>query len=105
MIELDWFVRTLEGNFKVKGVDIKQIGHEANEMYLDEIDESLLPNESIDNLPEALIFETMVVEDSKGVEWIGIIGVHPETRDWVIQIILKDGDPVHKELVEKENRQ
>ncbi|MEC2055485.1 hypothetical protein I6J18_16135 [Peribacillus psychrosaccharolyticus] len=42
MKELDWFVRTLELEFHLV-VEKEQISYEANELYLDEIDESLIP--------------------------------------------------------------
>lgn len=61
MKELDWFVETLERRFEVK-VNREQISHEGNELYLDEIDESLIPSEMLSDLPESLLFETMVFE-------------------------------------------
>ena len=54
-------------------------------------------------MPEALIFETMLVYDEEGTEWLGVVALHPETNEWCLQVILKEGEPVLRELVEKEN--
>jgi hypothetical protein len=40
--ELDWFVKKLEMEFSLE-VDRNQISYEGNELYLDKIDESLIP--------------------------------------------------------------
>lgn len=53
MKELDWFVQMLVDEFRVI-VDRNQISFEGNELYLDEIDESLIPNEMTKGLPEKL---------------------------------------------------
>lgn len=98
---IKWFVKTLEDEFKVK-IDRSQISYEGNELYLDEIDESVIPNEMIKELPEQLMFETMMFNDSEGTEWIGAIVSHPDSRQWLLQIILKDAKPVLRKLIEKE---
>lgn len=102
MDELKWFVEKLENEFQVK-VEREQIGYEGNELYLDEIDESLIPSEMFENLPESLLFETMLFEDSLQGEWLGVIALHPETSEWCLQVILKDGVPVLRKLIEEEN--
>ncbi|WP_108668939.1 hypothetical protein [Peribacillus acanthi] len=104
MEELEWFVSILENEFDVK-VEMNQISYEGNELYLDEIDESLIPREMFEDLPESLLFETMLIEDQQGTEWLGIIALHPETYEWCLQMILKDGVPVLRRLVDKENLQ
>ncbi|MFC6040523.1 hypothetical protein ACFPYN_13940 [Paenisporosarcina macmurdoensis] len=90
MEELNWFVDTLENEFQVK-MDRRQISYEGNELYLDEIDESLIPSEMFDSLPESLLFETMLYEDDIKTEWLGVIALHPKTNEWCLQVILKDG--------------
>jgi hypothetical protein len=77
MEELDWFVNVLENEFQVK-VNQNQIGYEGIELYLEEIDQSLIPSELSINLPEALLFETMLFDDERGTEWLGVIALHPE---------------------------
>jgi hypothetical protein len=102
MEELDWFVSILETKFQVE-VNQDQIGYEGTELYLDEIDESLIPRELTITLPEALLFETMLVHDEEGTEWLGIIAIHHITGHWSLQVILKDGVPVFRQLVKEEN--
>jgi hypothetical protein len=100
MKELDWFVNTLQMEFSVE-VTKNQIGYEGNELYLDEIDEAIVPVEMMKHFPKSLLFEMMMVEDQEGVEWIGVVTFHPDSREWLLQIILKDGEPVLRKLVGK----
>ncbi|MFD2679252.1 hypothetical protein [Bacillus seohaeanensis] len=102
MKETNWFVETLEKEFLVD-VNKDQVSYEGNELCLDEIDESLIPSEMTEGLPEVLLFETMIFEDEVGTEWIGIIALHPSNREWLLQIILKDGVPVLRKRIEEEN--
>jgi hypothetical protein len=102
MNELDWFVTTLESDFGVEVVK-DQVSSEANELYLDEVDEAFVPNKLREGLPESLIFETMLYEDQQGTEWIGVIGYPLDTRKWHLQIILKNEESVLSKRVEKEN--
>lgn len=102
MEELNWFVETLENEFQIE-VERGQISYEGNELYLDEIDESLIPSEMFKNLPEAMLFETMLYEDLEKTEWLGVIALHPETNEWCLQVILKNGKPVLRKKVEKED--
>jgi hypothetical protein len=102
--EVNWFVGILKDKFHVQ-VTHDQVGYEGTELYVDEIDESLIPKELLETMPEALLFETMLVCDEEGTEWLGVVALHPETNEWCLQVILKEGEPVMRELVEKENEQ
>lgn len=72
-------------------------------MYLDEIDESLIPSNMLNGLPESLLFEMMVFDHEDGMEWLGTIAMNIGTREWYLQMILKDGKPVFRKRIEKEN--
>lgn len=102
MEELNWFVNILRAYFNVN-VHLEGVSYEATELHVDEIDESLVPQELIKNLPETLIFETMLFYDDEGTEWLGAVALHPDTRESCFQVVLKDGEPVLRKLVEKEN--
>jgi hypothetical protein len=91
--EIKWFIHVLISQFDVK-VDENQISYEGNELHLDEIDDSLVPSELTKDLPDTLFFETMKIDDKDRTEWLGIIALHPETYEWYLQVILKDGEPV-----------
>ncbi|MBG9545520.1 hypothetical protein ABE29_23045 [Cytobacillus firmus] len=102
MEQLNWFVSILKVNFNVNA-HLKEVSYESTELHLDEIDESLVPQELIKNMPETLIFETMVFYDNEGTEWLGAVALHPDTKESCLQVVLKDGEPVLRKLVEKEN--
>ena len=102
MTEIDWFVSTLESEFYIES-DKRQISYEGSELYLDEIDESLIPSDMLTGLPEPLLFEMMMFEREDGTEWLGIVAMNIGTREWYLQIILKDGEPVFRKIIEKEN--
>ena len=102
MKELDWFVSILESEFHIE-VDKRQISYEGNELYLDETDESLIPLDMLNGLPYPLLFETMVFDGEGGTEWLGIVAMDLKTREWYLQMILKDGKPVFRKRIEKEN--
>ena len=101
MKELDWFVRTLESEFHIE-VDKGQISYEGSELYLDEIDESLISSDMLTGLPEPLLFETMVFDYEDGTEWLGVIAMNLATREWYLQIILKNEEVVYKKEIKKE---
>lgn len=102
MREHEWFVSILKDEFEVEA-ELKEVSFEANELYLDEIDESLIPNEMREGLPEVLMFETMVFEDHEEIEWIGAIAKDPESKEWLLKIVIRDGETVLIQLMVKEN--
>lgn len=102
MKEHEWFVSILKDDFEIEA-EIEEVSFEANELHLDEIDESLIPNEMRGRLPEVLMFETMVFEDHEEIEWIGAIAKDPESREWLLKIVLRDGEAVLIQLIVKEN--
>lgn len=103
MKELNWFVKTLECEFSIE-VNCDQVSYEGNLLCLDEIDESLIPLETKHNLPDPLLFEMMMFIGEDGTEWIGAIAFYPDSREWLIKIILKDGEPILRKLVAKGNK-
>ncbi|MGE7660261.1 hypothetical protein ACQKL6_00960 [Peribacillus sp. NPDC097197] len=102
MKELDWFVKTLENEFHIEA-DKRQISYEGSELYLDEIDELLIPPDMLNGLPEPFLFETMVFDrEEDGTEWLGIIAMNIGTREWHLQLILKNEEVVYKKEIKKE---
>lgn len=102
MKEHVWFVNILKDEFEIEA-ELEEVSFESNELYLDEIDVSLIPNEMRNGLPEVLMFETMVFEDHEETEWIGAIAKDPESREWLLKIVLRDGEAVLIQLMVKEN--
>ncbi|OXT14905.1 hypothetical protein B9K06_23750 [Bacillus sp. OG2] len=92
MKELDWFVEKLvEQGVQV---DKERISTEANELYIEDIDVSLIPQADRAGLPRSLNFETMLYEDIEGIEWIGAVALNLNNRQWKYLIIIKDGEPI-----------
>ena len=83
--ELQWFVNTLQNEFSIK-VDINDIGVEATELGIDEVEDFFVPRELFDELPYTLIYEIMIVDDEEnnGVQLLFIqivlIGVYRWSR-------------------------
>jgi hypothetical protein len=90
--ELEWFVEKLvEQGVQV---DKDRISTEANELYIEDIDDSLIPQADRWGLPQSLIFETLLYEDTEDIEWVGAIALDLDNRRWRYLIIIKDGDPI-----------
>ncbi|WP_240376102.1 hypothetical protein [Bacillus piscicola] len=101
MEEIDWFVHMLKSLYQ-KSVDREDIGYEGIELYLDEIDEALIPADVLEPLPEFLLFETMLYVDEEGKDWLGAIALHPETNEWCLQVILHHGKTVYRKRLKEE---
>jgi hypothetical protein len=99
--ELDWFITTVECEFKVQA-DREEVSYEGIQLYRHEIDESLIPSDMLLNLPESLLFETLVFDSPNGTEWLGIVAMDVESKEWYLQVILKDGEPVLQKRIKGE---
>lgn len=88
--ELHWFIDTLEKRFNVK-VKVEEIGLEATELSTDEVEDFYVPRELFTEIPATFIYEIMIVDDDQGNEWIGAVTYYPNTPDWCLQIITKNG--------------
>lgn len=101
--EVEWFVTTLE---KKSGVIVAgdEIAVEATELGMEEVEEVYVSQEVFEVLPGTLLYELMIVNDAAGVEWIGAIGFHPDSPEWCIQVITKNGLTVHRQTLPLERR-
>lgn len=89
--EIHWFLETLRTNFQVT-IDEKDIGYEATLLSIDEVDKSYVPSELFTDVPDSFLYEIMIADDDDANEWIGAIAFYPDTPDWCLQIILKNGE-------------
>lgn len=101
MKELDWFVTTIEHEYQVEVVR-EEVSYEGNQLYLQEIDESLIPHEMLLDLPDSLLFETLMFDSHDGIEWLGVVAIYVETKEWYLQVILKDGKSVFRKRIKDE---
>ncbi|MDN3436496.1 hypothetical protein QMA04_00255 [Planococcus sp. APC 3900] len=98
--EIQWFMETLKKEFHIR-VESKEIALEATELGMDEVDNSYIPSELFASLPETFLYEIMIVDDEYSNEWIGAIAFHPDTPEWCLQLILKNGDLLIRKLLPK----
>jgi hypothetical protein len=100
--EQKWFVERLERNFGVNA-EPERISPEGYEFYHEELDEEMITAEMLRGLPDPLLLETLLYIDAEGNEWLGVIGVELETRVWLIQVVLKNGETLLTNKLVKEN--
>lgn len=67
--ELKWFIDTLQSEFSTE-VKVNEIGVEATELGLDEVEDFFVPSELFDALPEILVYEITIVDDEQNNVWL-----------------------------------
>lgn len=96
--EFHWFMETLKNDFGVE-VIAEKVGVEATELGLDEVEDFFVPSELFDNLPETLLYELMIMDDELDNVWVGAIAFYPNSPDWCLQVITKNGEMVLRNLL------
>ena len=99
--EMNWFCETLLLEFGLL-VDSKEISTEGYELYHEEVDEALIKADILTDLPNPLLYETLAFESEEN-EWLGMIGMHPISRNWLLQVILLNGKQVFTNKIQEEN--
>lgn len=93
--ELRWFVSTLAREFGVF-VSTREVAVEAVKLGIEEVDEWYLPLEVIKNPVETFLYELMIVDDATLNEWVGAITFYPDSPEWCLQIITKNGQLLYR---------
>jgi len=93
--EVEWLIDILRKEFDVK-VAVEDIAVEATMLGLDEVEDFFVPSEVIDDLPETLLYELLIVDDGEGTEWIVAIAFYPNSPEWCLQVITKNGETVYR---------
>jgi len=96
--ELQWFVDTLQNDFDVE-IEANDIGIEATELGMDEVEDFFVPRELFDELPETLVYEIMIVDDEQNNVWVGAVSFYPSSPEWCLQAIMKNGDLVFRKVL------
>lgn len=96
--ELQWFVDILQNVFGVQ-VDTNEIGVEATELGMEEVEEFFVPRELFEVLPESFVYEIMIADDPTGNVWIGAVAFYPDSPEWCIQVVTKNGDMVLRKVL------
>jgi hypothetical protein len=98
--ELEWFVCTLQKEFGLE-VEASDIGIEATELGMDEVEDFFIPMELFDEIPETIVYEIMIVDDELDNVWVGAIAFYPNSPEWCLQVITKNGEVVLRKLFTK----
>ena len=95
--EVQWFVDTLQNDFNVE-IKASDIGIEATELGVDEVEDFFVPRELFDELPETIVYEIMIVEDEQNNAWVGAVCFYPNNPEWCLQAITKNDDLVFRKV-------
>jgi len=93
-IYIDWFVKQMRERFCVI-VEVTDVSTESNELYHDEIDESLVPIKHLDIHPNPILFQLVSYQDEEQNEWIACIAIEEEAFNWLYVVWLKNGETVY----------
>lgn len=96
--ELHWFLQTMQEKFGVC-VDTMAIGVEAVELGTDEVEDFFVPREIFMEQPSSLLYELMIYNDDLYNEWVGGIAFHPDSPEWCLQVITKNGELVFRKTL------
>ena len=96
--EAHWFMETLEKEFGVK-VALEDIGLEATELGKEEVEGFYVPSELFNEVPDTFLYEVMVVDDNQCNEWIGAVAFYPNTPNWCLQVVIKNGELLMRNLI------
>lgn len=96
--EVHWFMETLEREFHLK-VAVEEIGLEATELSTEEVEDFYVPRELFKEIPATFLYEVMIVDDDQGNEWIGAVTYYPNTPNWCLQIVMKNGELLTRTLI------
>jgi len=96
--EVQWFIDTLRKDYGVR-ITAQEVGYEGLELGMDEVDEVFIPHELFELPPTTLLYELMIVEDSEGNLWSGMIGFYPNSPEWCLQVITKNDEVQLRKLL------
>ncbi|MFD1031854.1 hypothetical protein [Metaplanococcus flavidus] len=96
--EIDWFITTLQEQFNLCILS-DDIGYEAMELGLDEVEASFVPSELFEEVPATLLYETMIVDDPEGIVWVGAVAYYPHSSEWCLQVITKNDEVVLRKVL------
>lgn len=91
--EVQWFVDILKNDFGIV-IEANEIGVEATELEINEVEDFFVPREVFDVLPNTLVYEIMIVDDEKSNVWIGAIGFYPNSPEWCLEVVTKNDELV-----------
>ncbi len=96
--EAHWFIQTLRKDYGVT-VTALDMGTEAVELGMDEVDPAFIPTELFEVVPSTLVYEIMIVTDTEGTVWCGAVGLYPHSPEWCVQVITKNDEVVLRNVL------
>lgn len=96
--KVERFVETLMDMFQLV-VPIDEVAVEGVELGMDEVEDFYVPREAFDELPSSLLHEIMVWDDLEGNEYVGVIAFQPNSPNWCLQAMTKNGGLVYRDTL------
>lgn len=97
--EINDLVIYMKERFDVE-VNPQQVGMEAVQLYHVEIDELLIPKDTLEQLPNPSMYYTYIYENDK--EWMIAVAVEAITNRPLFLVCTQDGEVVDKHLFTKD---
>lgn len=92
-----WFIDRMNKTFHVS-VPQNNVSYESYLFYHDDIDDSLIPVEHFNKLPDPLLLQCYQYTDQWGNEWVAGIVIEEITRELLYEIWLKNGKAIAYEM-------
>jgi len=96
--EIEWFISTMKSQFGLS-VNPNEIGYEAVELGVDEVEGFYVPTELFEVVPTTLLYESMVFDDEFDNLWVGAVAYYPNSPDWCLQVITKNDEVVLRNVL------
>ncbi|WP_374717466.1 hypothetical protein [Neobacillus sp.] len=78
-------------------IDTAKLTEEAVQLYLNELDEEIVPPTVLKSLPDPVVFQTYSYDEES--EWIIGVALEAETNNPLFLVCLKDGVRVFEKLL------
>lgn len=85
-----WFIDRMKERFETI-VPEKSVAYEAYTFTHEEMDDSLMPLEDLEQLPDPFLLQTYLYVDQEDLEWIAGIVIEENTRKLLYEIWFKNG--------------
>lgn len=92
-----WFFYRMKKSFQLE-VQKENVSYEAHTLTHEDIDDSLIPVEHLDRLPNPLLLQSYLYEDSNDMEWIAGIVIEENTGKLLYEVWLKNGKALAYEI-------
>lgn len=92
-----WFSNRMQEKF-AHDVATKHVSYEAHLLYQDEIDEFIIPQEYLQQLPNPLLTQLYHYVDKQKQEWLLALVIDEITRQIICEVVLKNGKVISRQI-------